>query len=280
MRHEGLERTYYLSLPEGGADRPYPLVVVLHGGRSNASSIARTTEFHRLGQRQGFAVVYPEVGSGQIVWNDGRDASNTGVDDVGFVLRLVDDLKRSTPIDTDRIYATGASNGGMFTHRLACEPGTPFAAFAPVVANLPTDLEPYCNPGRPVPIMMIMGTEDALMPYEGGVVARMIPLLGPGQGTVLSAKATVDFWRRNNQCRDAREESMLSDSSPSDGTRIREARWRDCASDAEVIKLNVIGGGHTWPGTSEGPTLERSGRVSQDIDATHVIHRFFQRHAR
>lgn len=280
MRFEGLDRTYYLSLPDRSADSPHPLVVVLHGGRSNASSIARTTEFHRLGRREGFAVVYPEVASGQSVWNDGRDASDTGVNDVGFVLRLIDELKRTASIDSDRIYATGASNGGMFTQRLACEPGTPFAAVAPVVANLPADLEPHCNPGRPIPILMIMGTEDALMPYEGGVVARMIPLLGRGQGTVLSADATVRFWLRNNQCRGDREESMLPDSSPGDGTRIREARWRECARDAEVIQLSVIGGGHTWPGTSEEPTLERSGRISHDIDATQVIQRFFQRHSR
>jgi polyhydroxybutyrate depolymerase len=280
LRHGGIDRTYYLALPAHAETLPMPLVLAFHGGQGSGAGVARTSDFHGLGGTQGFAVAYPEVASSQRVWNDGREEAATGIDDVGFVAALIEELTRQHNIDPSRIYATGLSNGGMFTYRLACELSDRIAAFAAVVANLPTDLEPRCAPGRPVPMLMIVGTEDSLMPYDGGLVAARA-IRGGGRGQVMSAEATARFWRDHNRCSDtAGREVHRPERDANDGTSVTEQQWPVCANGSEVIQLTVVGGGHTWPGTLEGPALQRAGRTSREMNASAEIVSFFRRHSR
>jgi len=76
--------------------------------------------------REHFIAVYPNgTGRGRfLVWNAGTCCGRAplqGIDDVGFVRAMIDDLAKRTPIDRTRIYATGLSNGAMMTYRIAAE---------------------------------------------------------------------------------------------------------------------------------------------------------------
>ncbi len=272
LSHGGVSRTYYIYTPPAKSDRPLPLVLVFHGGHANAMRMASITAMHELAREKGFIVVYPEAISTDRVWNDGRSTTMSDFDDVAFTSALINHLKNTENVDRNRIYATGASNGGVFTLRLACEMSDKIAAFAPVVANLPVDLKSKCQPERPVPILMIHGNKDNMMPWGGGEVA------GNG-GTVISATDTVNFWVDKNGCSPRSEVKELPDSDPNDGTRVESIRYAACRGDSEVIELLVKGGGHTWPGTSKEPRLRRSGGTSRDINASKVIWSFFQQHA-
>ncbi len=168
----GLPRTYLLHVPRRyDPAAAWPLVFALHGGGSQGRSMPGLTGLSRLADRRGFLVAYPD-GVGRS-WNDGREdpdvpAQRQRVDDVAFLTALLDDLTRRYRVDSARVYATGISNGGFMSQRLACEASTRIAAVAPVVATLGVELAARCRPARPVPVLMVNGADDPLVPFQGG----------------------------------------------------------------------------------------------------------------
>jgi polyhydroxybutyrate depolymerase len=269
LRMDGVSRGYLMYLPSTyRAGRPVPLVLVFHGGGGRASGIAPHTGFSRLAEQEGFVVVYPDGLEGR--WNDGRGYAATH-DDVGFVRVLLDTLERELSIDPRRVYATGISNGAIFSYRLACDLPGVFAAVAPVAGAMPVDLAPSCRHTEPVSVLAMQGTADPLMPYAGGGVGRR-------PGRVLSAEQSVDFWATLDGCAEPALVTAEADLTPDDGTRVRRTIFNGCRDRRSVELYTVEGGGHTWPG---GPPVGGSvGRVSRDIDATPVIWSFFAQHPR
>ena len=265
----GESRGYFLYIPSTWhRGRPAPLVLVFHGGGGRASDIAPHTGFSRLAEREGFLVAYPQGIDGR--WNDGRWFAAATHDDVGFVRALLDTLGRELGVDPRRVYATGISNGAMFSYRLACDlPGT-FAAVAPVAGAMPADLAPGCERTAPVSVIAFQGTADPLMPYGGGGVARR-------RGRVLSAQRSIAFWGMVAGCSGTPTTTDEADRA-TDGTRVRRTLLGGCREGREVELNTIEGGGHTWPG---GPAAGRwVGRVSREVEATEVIWEFFARHPR
>ena len=99
-------------------------------------------------------------------------------------------------IDKDRVYVTGASNGAMMSLRLGCELAHKITAIAPVIGSMPENLVAQCAPARPMPLMMINGTDDPLVPWEGGYVHIFRKKLGK----IISVPQTIDFWVARNGC--------------------------------------------------------------------------------
>jgi polyhydroxybutyrate depolymerase len=172
----GLTRTYRLYVPQGLA-RGAPAVLVMHGSGQNGAQMRIETGygFERLADERGFVVVYPNADEGY--WNacnivGGGGADGRDVDDVGFLIALADKLVDETGVDPDRVFATGISRGGFMAFRLALEAPTRFRAIAAVAANVPTPRNFKCKPaGDGTSSVMIMnGTEDPLVPYDGGEV--------------------------------------------------------------------------------------------------------------
>ncbi len=229
MQYGGMSRSYYIHLPAGyDKSRQYPAVFVFHGGEGNGASVERMTNMARLADRHGFVAMYP---NGETHWNDGRETLAAQADDVGFAVAMTDQLAERWNVDKRRIFVTGVSNGGMFVQRLACEASERFAAFASVVANLPSAELPRCKPSRALPILMINGTADRLMPWSGGEIPSF-PLLGLGQGGhIVSTPRTVEFWRDANRCASRPQIVQLPDRA-NDGTRIARHSYTGCTSGA------------------------------------------------
>ena len=261
----GERRRFDLFVP---ADRsgPLPLVIVFHGGGGNPGRIARQTGFSGAAAQHGFVVAYP---ASIEHWNDGRATTRGFGDDVALTRQIIDTLARDELIDRRRVYATGASNGGMMTLRLACEAGDVIAAFASVMASFPVPFADRCQPAGSVHLLMINGTRDRLIKWQGGPIPKG-RRVGVG-GEVIPVPDTVRFWREHNVCA-APEVSALPDQDAADGTRVyRESGTCDGGS---FTLLRVEGGGHTWPSTPVQPNVI-AGRVSRDIDATEVIWQYF-----
>jgi polyhydroxybutyrate depolymerase len=282
LTHDGRVRTYRLHVPPGADARsPAPLVVVLHGGGGNAVRTQRLMHrgFERLADRDRFFVVYPEGIDHH--WNDGRTGEETGwsaqrdnVDDVGFIAALLDKLGAELPVDPRRVYVTGISNGAMMSQRLGCELAGRLAAIAPVAGTMPQALAPTCKPARALPVLMVLGMDDPLVPYAGGEVH-----FGRRQlGRVLSAADTVDFWVRQDRCAASPERADEPDRDPRDGTRVRREAYSGCRDGADIVLYSVEGGGHAWPGGEQYLPAVIVGRSSRDIDATEIIWDFFRRH--
>ena len=263
---DGVRRSYLLHLPSSRRPgEPLPLLLVFHGGGGTASNIAEHTGLTPAAMPRGYAVVYPDGLNGY--WSDGR-AARAGADDVGFVRVLLDSLRRELPVDSRRIFATGISNGAGMAFRLACDlPGT-FAAIAPVAGALPGELESHCAAAAPVSVLMFQGTDDPLMPYDGGDLSLR-------RGRVLPAPTTADLFAQVNGCTEAPVVAAQPDT-VTDGTRVRRSTYSGCRDGRDVVLFTIEGGGHTWPG---GPPVGRSvGRVTRDLDATRVMLDFFDRH--
>lgn len=272
----GQTRDYYIHTPSSyQSNKLTPLVLAFHGGVGRGDTMAQKTGLNAVAEREGFIVVYPngiDRGDRGGRWNDGRIASQqgSGSDDVAFVRALIDHLVQTKNIDSRRVYSAGGSNGGFFTQRLACELSDKITAFASVSATLPQSLQSRCNPSRSVPMLMINGTADPFVPWQGGQVQ-----IGAG-GNILSVPATVDFWRKHNNCSTNPAVEQLPDTQ-NDGTKVKKATYSGCRNNAPIVFYTVEGGGHGWPGSqSERRSEARSGKVSREILASYVIWNFFE----
>lgn len=220
------------------------------------------------GEVEGFVAVYP-LGSGLfagrlLTWNAvtccGR-AMQQDVDEIAFVLALLDDLQAIANVDRARIYATGISNGGMMAYRVACELADRFAAIA-VVAGEMTTLDD-CRPARPMPVLVIHGSADRNLPYDGGVGAAAF---APHEA--MSVAAAIEFWRRRDAC--------AGEGQSERGGVVTRLTFAWCADGSAVELVTIKGGGHSWPG---GDRLARFlDPPSPALDATDEIWRFFARH--
>ena len=266
---QGRLRTYILHTPKGyGSNRALPLVLVFHGGYGRGRVVQRQSGFNKLADQKGFFVAYPDGIDKH--WNDGRlETTHPDVDDVEFVSALIDHLVKTKNIDPSRIYATGISNGGAFTNKLACDLSDKIAAFAPVASSLSKVLASSCKPSKPVSIMMFNSPEDPFVPWQGG--------MGRGQGGVkLSVPQTVEWWRNHNDCPPQAENEILPVIETKDDTRVKMSRYSGCRNGSEVILYTIEGGGHTWPGRQ--PRLRLLGRSTRNISANDMMWEFFQKH--
>jgi polyhydroxybutyrate depolymerase len=271
LSYAGLDRSYILYVPNSVQQgQPVPLIFVFHGGTGNAESAVRMSGFNAVADRNGFIVAYPN-GTGRLsndlllTWNGGDCcgyAQEKNVDDVGFVRAIVADLKTQTNIDPKRVYATGMSNGGILSQRLACEAADLFAAVAPVAGTL--NFSP-CHPSHPISVIEFHGTGDQHIPYDGG--------FGP-QSLVdvdfKSVKDSIGFWTSFNGCNSQPQTESFED--------IRHETWTGCADSTSVELYTIIGGGHSWPGGQGG--WAGSDPPTTTISASQLIWEFFAAHPR
>lgn len=274
----GRERGYRLHLPPMvGGDAPRPLVLVFHGGGGDPASAERLTRFSELADRAGFVVVYPEgVGKN---WNDGREHAYAGafrdaVDDVAFVSALLDALTGELALDPRRIYATGISNGAVFVNHLAARLSPRLAAIAPVAGSIAVPFDARFAPAQAVSVLMINGTDDPLMPYQGGGVAR------GRRGEVIGAEAAIQKWVSANGCSGVPRTAQLPDTDAADGCRGFSVEWTACRDNTAVALYRLEGGGHTWPGGPQYLPDFIIGKTCNDFDATAEIWKFFAAHPR
>lgn len=273
-------RTYRLFVPENLRPAPAPLVLVLHGGGGSAAGMesASARGFHREARRAGFVVAYPE-GLGRN-WNDGRpdaphDAARQDRDDVGFIAALIDAVGRRHAVDRNRIYATGISNGGMMSYRLACELADRIAAVAAVAAQPAPALIDRCRPAQPVGVLIVNGTADPIVPYAGGEVR----ILGQSRGRVMGSVETFAAFAALMDCR-RRNPGMRSGRETAESVSIETWAAAGCRGGVAVELISVIGGGHAWPSGVQYLPERLVGPVSRDVDGAELIWAFFERHRR
>ena len=277
---DGLERSYLIHIPSSyNKTKLMPLVIALHGGGGTAKDMVKLTRggFNTLADKEGFIVVYPDGINKH--WNDSRnDMLATDVEeinDVGFISALIDYLVETLNVDPNNVYVIGMSNGAMMTYRLALELSNKITAVATVAGNIPEDQsQSDIIPKRAIPVLIISGTDDPMMPWDGGYVVKQ-----PKRGKVISVPETVKYWVNYNRCSPTPTITWGPDRYPQDGTRVRREVYSKDKNGTEVILYAVEGGGHTWPGGSSHLRKIIAGKTSKDINANEVIWDFFKKHA-
>ena len=271
--HDGRTRRWGEIVPAGCAGRRArcPVLVALHGGggRTSGAQFAAGTGLASEGAARGYVVLAPDALGDN--WNDGRPEIAAGIDDVGFIRAMIADAGSRFGIDRRRIFAAGASNGGLMSYRLACDGGDLVRAIAPVIANISEALIARCRPTASVSVLMMPGTADLLMPYEGGAVAFG---WGGGRGRTVSADRTLDFWREAMGCSGPPRTERFDP--VRDETAVAITLYDRCRGGATVRRWTVEGGGHTWPGRrAPGRPLRLIGPTATEFGATQVVLDFF-----
>lgn len=109
--------------------------------------------------------VYGVSAGGTKRFDAGFCCTEESVDDVGYLVHVVDDIDNRWAVDRDRVGATGLSNGGMLALRAGCERPDVF----PVVVGLAATYAGPCDNGK-VRIGQWHGGADETVPLEGGTV--------------------------------------------------------------------------------------------------------------
>lgn len=261
---DGYQRTFLVHAPPtyNGVDA-LPLIIAMHGGFGSAANLQNQSLLSEKSDTENFIVVYPE-GVQSILnirtWNAGACcgfASNSNVDDVGFISALIDTLLLDFAIDESRIYATGMSNGGFMAHRLACELSHRIAAIAPVACSMALE---SCDPERPVPIIQFHSYQDLNIPYLGGEGDGPSVHYNPPQDSVMNV------WAEKDEC-------VVLNEVVEDNDQYTFTRWSDCECLAEIHHYISTDGGHSWPG---GTATFLGDPVSDFINANDLMWDFFE----
>ena len=194
----GVTRTFIVQPP---ATKPAPLVIVLHGKTQRGADMVMRTAWPLIAKRDGFAVVYPDGLNN--AWADSRPEERRalrgppeGTGDVAFITGLIEKLVANGVADARRVYVTGISNGAAMTMTLVCARADLFAAAASVIMNLTDESAGACHPSRPTPMLIMNGTVDPLVPYEGGRGSSYFAADG-----FWSTAKTLAFWARSMAAR-------------------------------------------------------------------------------
>lgn len=272
---ESISRQYLVHVPpkyDGKSD--WPLVLIFHGGASNAEQMVRFSGLSEKADEAGFLAVYPS-GSGRLgkllTWNGGNCcgyAMTQKIDDVAFVRAILDDLAKVGRIDKKRIYATGMSNGAIMSYRLAAELSERIAAIAPVSGPMGTE---SCSPQRPVPVIHFHGTKDEFAPYGGGKGPKSL------SGTnFFSVDHSVKVWIKANGCPGGPAKVEELPDKAKDGTSAVIKTYGPGRDGAEVVLVTILGQGHTWPGRDT--LLASLGATTKNVSANDLMWEFFQKH--
>ena len=288
-------RTFVVHLPQGyDSQQRYPVVILLHGLNQDAAEMARLTHFNELADRDSIIAVYPNAlggrwslgGGGEPrpyrrgpyrrpgIWgpryppslrsepDDRREAAPRN-QDTQFLHRMLDRLATRYSVDTRRIYAAGLGEGGFMAIRMGCNMADRIAAIAVVAAAMPRMLN--CIPSRPVPVLFMNGTDDPVVPHDGGRYKD-------GMLRLLSAEDSAKEWARLNHCSEKPSESKLPALQGGKDTKVY--LFDGCQENAQVALYSVKNGGHTWPGGEQYMTEKEVGKTSHALNANETIWSF------
>ena len=189
----GGDRPVAVQLP-GKMSKPAPLLLLLHSASSSGERQEKNTKLAAAAKKAGIVFLAPDgtIGvDGRRVWNAAKaccQKPGVEVDDITYLNALIDEIALMVPIDQNRIYMVGHSNGGFMSLTFACTTGR-VAGVVSLAGALDTDAQ--CESTKPFSFLHIHGTEDATIKFGGGV-HNFHPYT--------SAEETLDRIAAVNQC--------------------------------------------------------------------------------
>lgn len=263
FNHEKEKRRYIIYLPQAyhtKADKNFPVVFNFHGGGMTMTEHMFYTGMNETAEKNEFIVIYPQ-GIRQD-WNVGFGMSyKNGTNDVGFVDTLLNSLLKEYRIDKHRVYATGLSRGGFFSHRLAAELPERFSAIASIGAPLPDSVAVFHKNKIMVSVMTIHGTADSIVHYKGK------------EKSYFSAAETYQYWNKHNNIENSAEVTETIDNLKNDSTSV--IIRTKVHNGISGILVSINNGGHTWPGRHPFNIGFSLGATTQEIDINEILWKFF-----
>lgn len=261
-------RSYKVHVPTGyDCTQPTPLLVCLHGFQQtgvmfcvNGTAGENVGSFVEKSDEEGFILLIPTgdtVPGPDSAWSDGA-LTQGGTDDVALMRALVEEVSTHANVDPDRVYATGFSNGGFMSLRLACDAADVFSAVAAAAGAVFS----ACTPSQPVSMLAIHGVDDPTIPYT-------------------AFEPTHTAFAAANDCDTVTEPADVPAVNGDESSCIT---YTGCPTGVSVTGCSVANGGHVWfgdptCGTGAGPeTCDNPmvGTNSTDIYNTDAVWSFFE----
>jgi polyhydroxybutyrate depolymerase len=270
-----LKRQYKVHVPPSYDPQvPTPVVFCIHGlGQDSVLFCQHGADMPAKSDAAGFILVMPN--GYQNSWNGGTccgAAADEGLDDIALMRAIFDEVAKHVNIDKSRVYATGLSNGGYMSYRLACEASDLFVAVAPGAGAVGMDDIgggtrssgdiKACKPTHKISLLAMHGTEDPLIPYR-----------------VL--KPSIELISDANGCQRMTEPAKQ----PMSGGDTECVSYTGCPAGIDVTACSVMGGGHDWFGNKTcGTGVEEAcaivGANSDTLVSTDAVWDFFSKHTR
>lgn len=279
-------RKFYYYIPSSYQGEPLPIMLSLHGSGSNAYSQLLESRWHEYAEEYGFIVIAPEstaihsdgrlTSEGRLLYEIGRsdgqylrwnavstDPCNAyGVDDVAYLLDLVDLFVDKGFGDTHRVYSSGLSHGAFMSLRLALEAPERIAGVGAVAGLLASEYQEVVLPEK-IKVVFVQGTADPIVPIGG--------MNYSGVDFALSLEKSVAWFLEQYGMENAPTEQALPGADPQNGTTITRYEYADADGEPWIFKYVVEGGGHTWPGGTQYSDAQYVGVVSRAADASLLI---------
>lgn len=233
---KGIQRDYFIYVPKTKSGYfDLPLVLNFHGYGLSAQDQIERSDMSALAQKEHFIVVYPQGSylNGKRHWRVGSYTWASRAEDIAFVEELIDYLSGELPIDKDKVYACGFSNGGYFSLRLACTRPDLIAAAASVGGTMSRENYDGCLTSRGVPVFLINGRQDAIVPLQGKSEKGYMPI-----------RTVIQKWCRKNDCNYRSNQMFTLDCA--EQKNVERIRYLDGNGTLGVQQDIVQGGGHEW----------------------------------
>ncbi len=231
IKYEEKNRQFTLYVPKSADDKPLSLIINLHGSGMSSTEQMFYTEMNKTADKYGFAVLYPQGIHED--WNVGFEMDyDNGPDDVGYIKKVLEEVRNQIHIDSSKIFVTGISRGGFFAHRLISEMPNVFSGICVVGAPIPNKVIERNKNNDKIAILLVHGTDDQVVNYNGK------------QGSYSSIDKTIEFYQKKKQ--DHEMELIKTFKHQDDTTEVKIYSYDD---DQKVKLIKIENGGHTWPGS-------------------------------
>lgn len=281
IKVDGRQREYIIHLPPSySSSTKLPVLFGLHGGGGNYEQTIQFYNLNGLADKNGFVVVYPNAINKS--WNIPGFSTrtkdhDTTVDDVHFISVLLDTIIRYYKGDGAEVFTTGISRGGEFSYYLAFKLSKRITAIAPVCASVPAPVLKYYSFSHPTPVLIINGTADPLIPYDGGY-GKYLRTDEPNEGFDMAStdklvQKIIFLEDSIHVIPKVPKVTPMPDSDTEDGCTATKYEYT-CAG-VKVVLIKIENGGHTWAGGKQYLPKFIVGKVCRDFHAEDEIFDFF-----
>ncbi|HLY68917.1 MAG TPA: alpha/beta hydrolase-fold protein [Puia sp.] len=275
---DGRERQYLIHLPPAFSRAgKLPLIFALHGGGGTYKNTIKFYNLTALADKNNYIIVYPNALNK--AWTmpgitSRRKVAEEHVDDVKFISVLLDSLLSAYKVDSNHVFCTGISRGGMFSFYLAYKLSNRITAIAPVCGGISQTVADQFSFRHPTPVLMINGTDDPLVRYNGGAGKFNKRNAENEDADMMPSEELLAKIVKLNNCDAKRIVTSIPDSDPGDGCHAIDYVFP--CSNAEVEFIKIVNGGHTWPGGPQYLPKFIIGKVCRDFSASEKIFDFFK----
>jgi len=236
LSHDGLNRSYITYVPNtyDGTEK-FPVLMNFHGFSGDAGYHLTETNMQYAAHSNKFLLVYPQGAllEGEPHWNPCLPSTDnkSDIDDLGFVEALLDQVSSDYLVDRNRVYAVGYSNGGMMSYGLAMHKSDLITAFGSVSGTM---LDCGEQPNHPMPVIVMHGTNDFTIPYDGS-------------SDTVSIETTIEYWNSFNNTNTTPVVTSASDvGEKGSSVEIERYQYSDGDNGSSVELYKIVGGGHDW----------------------------------